>query len=869
MEQELLDLVLAEGILRATEARPIFRVDGSTGPWMLNTLDLSLTARGARLAARALLKKLKRFEGRTLATYGTTGLPLMQAVIAESKGAYTGLLIRKDIKPHGARLRIQGPPSRGPVILLDDSLSSGTALRAGLGHLREAGREVEGAVVLVRFGYDGVAALLAEERLPVEAVFDTERDLRPRMPDEGDLPWPNPGRWFPDFAWSRTRAPEGLHPAVLARRAIESWLTDRTLPRPPRTLDRRYDGAGGIFVSLRAKADIHDRPARDGFWHFPEETWGPLPEELMRASVRAAHTLETERTQPRAVLDACACAVTFFSALAPVPVGALDNARYGIVVRSTERVGVMGGALPNMPGIINDWRQFRHAAFKNGQLYPDEPYELLRHDVVKVVEPGFTDWQRTGVVKARPADLSPLARLAWEWVRFHQELGPKPRASKASVAGFAQVFVTVYVGGALAGCRGMAVDASTDVNALLDALGAEALADERFSHRTTGPATVVLSLLTHDIDLGEHTADAVMAPTRFADQALEVRQGAQAGLLLPMVAVTHDYTPDAYAEAVVAKSGIVVGPQTWTRFDCTSLVADSDGVRRLVDALPQRTPADGNPRALGRLWADFLAAHATKRGPAVSHYRPFQDEQLLESSPEWLAHAAWVKARVGLDARADLKRLALGEASWTTLAFAALAHDALGEPRRVKPIAAVLRKFGPVDDDYTPGQVLYALARVARDADVTDLLGHYRRRFRARPAWGSVAWLTMAFTAWGQLDFAWEIAAWALQSQGRDGGFLNDHQPDAPGALTAVYLEGFAVLLAALKRARRTRQARILQRALARGFHFLARLTYLPGDAGMLPNPAYAVGGVRNSLTSGEVRLDFVQHALSAVLLHP
>ena len=34
-----------------------------------------------------------------------------------------------------------------------------------------------------------------------------------------------------------------------------------------------------------------------------------------------------------------------------------------------------------------------------------------------------------------------------------------------------------------------------------------------------------------------------------------------------------------------------------------------DGVRRLVDALPERTPADGNPRALGRLWADFLAAH--------------------------------------------------------------------------------------------------------------------------------------------------------------------------------------------------------------------------------------------------------------------
>ena len=38
------------------------------------------------------------------------------------------------------------------------------------------------------------------------------------------------------------------------------------------------------------------------------------------------------------------------------------------------------------------------------------------------------------------------------------------------------------------------------------------------------------------------------------------------------------------------------------------------------------------------------------------------------------------------------------------------------------------------------------------------------------------------------------------------------------------------------------------------------------GRRGLL---AFAVGGVRASLTSGEVRLDFVQHALNAVLLHP
>ena len=52
--------------------------------------------------------------------------------------------------------------------------------------------------------------------------------------------------------------------------------------------------------------------------------------------------------------------MTFFSALQEVTVGELDNDRYGIVVVSRERPEVMGGALPRMPGIRDEWQQFRH-----------------------------------------------------------------------------------------------------------------------------------------------------------------------------------------------------------------------------------------------------------------------------------------------------------------------------------------------------------------------------------------------------------------------------------------------------------------------------------------------------------------------------
>ena len=57
---------------------------------------------------------------------------------------------------------------------------------------------------------------------------------------------------------------------------------------------------------------------------------------------------------------------------------------------------------------------------------------------------------------------------------------------------------------------------------------------------------------------------------------------------------------------------------------------------------------------------------------------------------------------------------------------------------------------------------------------------------------------------------------------------------------------------------------------MQRGLRFLGRLTFDARDAAVLPHLEATAGGLRSSLTATEVRLDFVQHALSAVLnLHP
>src|SRR6185436_16103826 len=148
--ERLLALVVRDGILRATDEQPLVRQDGTTGPWMLDSLGVSLSAEGNALAAECLARLLDGFEGRQLATFGTSGIPLVTGIVARSGGRYRGLLVRKEVKAYGARKRIEGHVSPGePVIIVDDSIVGGYSSLTCADHLEQAGLVVEGVICLV------------------------------------------------------------------------------------------------------------------------------------------------------------------------------------------------------------------------------------------------------------------------------------------------------------------------------------------------------------------------------------------------------------------------------------------------------------------------------------------------------------------------------------------------------------------------------------------------------------------------------------------------------------------------------------------------------------------------------------------------
>jgi orotate phosphoribosyltransferase len=933
---ELLSQLQRSGILYRSETQPVLSRDGTSARWMLDSLAVTLSPKGAQLAGQCVLELLKRFDGRQIATYGLTGVPILQSCIVQDS-SYRGLLVRKERKQHGSMKLIEGilDPTE-PVILIDDSVSSGTCMTEATERLEAAGLRVEGGICLVRFGWQNGYALMQQSGYHMEALYDIWDDFIAHMDDE-EKQLANPSKWFPSFEWHTQHAPERLHPAQLARLVISEYLSSGKLLRPPESLDKKYDSAGGAWVSVRSRASVYRRHARGGFWHFPGEESKSAADDVVMASLSTAAGLPAGEEGLK-TLDESAIAVTFFSALEHCTVGKLDNDRYGIVVRSLERRAIMGGALPRMPGIVNEWAQFQHARMKNAKLISFEPYELFRHQVAKVIEPGAT-WQPTGVPAPEEVPWQKDRRICGSIAERARDLvlaqllerseNTAPLANDILPKNVDSLYLTIYINGHLRGCMGQKL---RNLDEDLKTIARAALRDERFAGRAPlnpDAIAVTVSFLFDPLPLGEASAEEVVNYYRHGDQTVMVYQDERVGLLLPFVASFWNLDAVGFANAVIEKSGLKEPPYYWVRYDTATWLADGESVSWTIGGFvprPNALPpvAELVTRQAG-LHLKYLLKHLRDDGTFYSGYQPFHNRLYESTDLARQSHGAWVLARaaniVGDDevrtaadrvidallAKVDRdgddfwirsETSAVSEISFLLLALGDLPED---DPRRelMSNLAATLWRCVELpqgriithhdsDDsspdvyqDYFPGQVLLALA-VACQTKACEMdeerlrraFQYYRHRFRYKRHFGQVSWLMQAFSHWwkltGETDFAsfvFEVADWLLgYQQDKTGGFINDHQPGTPGYTTAVYLEGIAAALSVAASLADDKRYENYSNSLAKGFAFLDRLIIQDRDKTILPNPDFAIGGLRQGINYSEIRTDFVQHSLSAML---
>ncbi|HEX8844556.1 MAG TPA: hypothetical protein VF791_07920, partial [Pyrinomonadaceae bacterium] len=450
LRERLRLLLKQEGILYASPTQPIRDRNGGTAPWAFYSWHVSLTSEGLRLAALNLLERLGQFRSTQLASYGYTAAPLLSACVLLGEGRYTGLCVREKRKTYVSCRRVEGPIDMSrSVIVIDDSLSSGTSLHKAIAALEEDGFQVEGAVALVNFPHRGGLEWANAYGYHVECLFDIWEDLE--MPRDQLVPG---FQRFDDVPVADIKIEDGLHPARVARRAAEIYLSTGHLPQPPKRLDQEYDNCGGVYVSFRER-HTEKRLARDGFWHF-----NPDDADLCRDLVLA--TIQTLDAAAGAItlqaLSKLKIAVTFFTPLELIMPRQLDFDRYGIVVRSRFWETKLGGALPNTQVFISEVEQYRHARERNARVSTTEPHDLYRHDIIKCVEPGEdwlpygsadgpdTDWSRSDSVGAK---LTERARRAMRAAAANKRLTGRPLPDDLIQTPFDAVAVTIYRQGLL------------------------------------------------------------------------------------------------------------------------------------------------------------------------------------------------------------------------------------------------------------------------------------------------------------------------------------------------------------------------------------------------------------------------------------
>ena len=924
--EELRRFLKGEGFLQAGPEQTIKGRDGRQSTWMLYSWNCSLTGRGARLAGRLILDKLRLFTSTQVATFGYTGIPLMAAVILQGQDRYTGLAIREARKTYGASRQIDGPADkRRSVVVIDDSLSSGTSLRQAITALEGEGFEVEGAVVLVNFPFRGGLEWAKALGYRVEFVFEAWNDLS----EPGPAFVPGHKR-LGNEKWADEHVPDGLNPATAARRVSEHYLRNGTMLRPPRRFDREADGRGGVFVSFRERLNDH-RLAREGFWHFDAED-ADACRDLVLATVKtliSPRGVVTAENLPKLKIGA-----SFFSPLEIVNPGKLDFTRYGIVARSAGFETKMGGALPNSQIYTSEIEQYTHARWRNAKIRPAEPHDLFRHEITKFIEPGeywlpygvyhdpATDWtNKAAIGKA----LTERARAALRAAATMTPLGGKPLPEGLIPAPVYEVAVTLYHHG-VAGCF---VSWSDSLDACVVRAATRAFSDARFVEKQKGKSVDDLAIavsVLHDREwLGETTLGEAAIKLRMGADTMSVQQGDRRGFLLASVGPHFNWGKERFAKELLRKAGIEKSPCTWCTYQTATWLQTGDHVRKIVSGFPERGLKEQNAErwaSNAALLGNYIARNIGENGLPEYAYLPVTGQRTVQGSPARLVHAlaaldeaglalnmpAWratstrgvvhcLRRVVNVGGKRSLKLA--GQAPGPMADCQLLAAAAVSDlPKTAWPslealaarVKGMIQPDGRVTDtpnglgvasehDFLPGVALLGLTRYAAKTRDTLLikklapqLEWYRRRFRLLQPWGMVGWQTQAWAAAHKLTgdveqaaFVFEMADWAADwQQERTGAFITDLSPTGPSFHTGFLAEGMAAAWELAVRTGDTARAARYARSCHEALRFMEKLIIYPEDGFCLRDPARATGGVRCSLITSLVRIDFVSHTLMA-----
>ncbi len=788
-----LKVLLREGaFLESSSSENLRRRNGSPVPWVFYGPAVSLTHEGSTLIASAFLDQLRSFQSTQLATYGTSAISILASIVSLGKGRYSGLTIRRETKSYGACRRIDGPLDRTrPVVVIDESISSGWSLQSAISALESEGFTVEGAIALVEFsGYESVR-WLATRGYRIETIFDVWRDLG-RFSGSPPL-----GTSKIEPCWGSARLPDGLSPAQVARAAAVQYEETLCVPLPPFHLDQSYDSSGGTYLSIRRLADDF-RLIREGFRHGEGED-AHAGRDVILAAWKALSSPWLKRPLDLATVK---FGVSFMSAPEPISPADIDPQRYALVLKGNAPLNLSGFALPNTPHYDDENEQYHYARSISTNFWKSEPEAIFRQRVERAVEPGHT-WPLSG---ATPTDrywitdkslASALALRATAVLRLllrGEPMMETPIFSTMKEATYG-LGVSLYLRG-LVGCT---LNYSENLDEALLQATATALNDKRFGAEnlhghSPEDFTLVVSLLHQRQYLGYVAKDRIKRFFRVGRHTLMASGEGRSGLVLAHFAASHSLDADTYVTQVLQKAGLEANHVYWTSFETASWLIRNGKGARLVRGIPARDDAPAFERehftGAAKLLANYVFNQRCDDGLPAYFLRTCNGTRYPRGTATrvLLAITGLLRVRPLLDPSAAKPIASIAEAfvrteepgsprkelSWDEgsdaqlLTNISLLENRMDYQRQALILAERLRRTvredGAIyatsapsrmsaDLDFLSGSSLLALASASRwlphafdGVDLEKILRWYRRRFSLVHPWGMVWWHGQCWT---------------------------------------------------------------------------------------------------------------------------
>jgi len=924
--RELLrQLLRSNSIVHSDGRQSIVDRSGRPMPWIFYSWGITLTHQGASLAADCLIEGLRRFESVQVAGVGMTGLPLVSSIVSGGQGRYTGLYIRDEPEKWGTRRQVEGKADKDlPVVVVDDCVCSGMSLKRAFTALENHGYKAEGALCLVNFPWNGGIEWAQALGYRMETIFDVWTDLEMFESHQG----PGYRSVEASFEPSR-QVPDGLSPADAARWAAVHFLNYGLLPAPPQSFDRNYDGSGGVVVSFRdrrtdyrvardgfyhlnpsdaflgrdvllatAKTLLSSRGAvaqygldrlKVGVTLFGE----PIPTVQGALDFDRFGVLIQSKARPSKIASALPNTQFFVSEIEQLYHARFTNARL----------------LPHEPFAMH--RLTVGKSVESGCSWP----RFGISDNGRCVDMG-------GMAEAL------VARTREVLIAVSEGRAPSGNAlTQALFSGKIEgLAVTLYSRGMIGCWTSFEPDPEAMIReATLGAWHDKRWT--RKSEISVGEIDIVVSVFQLGEVLGFVSKEEAAFKVRLGKDTLGVSldRDQEVSLMLAYIPCLNCWSKREMVEGLLRKAGISGSSFYWTTYATRSWVGQSGVVQELDSGYPKRSGQEAfSYRATTHLLARYIADKIGTNGlPDYCYFPVFDRRVAQESAPRvilalsaLLNAATWLKNSLlrhaalsglgvcceGIETCQGTAQLKLPETPCGTTAESFLISAVYTSGERsliempavqslVSELLTYFRADGAIswqapgmraqsDHDLFPGVALLMVAVLAAvdgpsrlPSSLDQHLVWYRRRFRLLHTWGMVFWQTQAWAALykqtadaSMAFFVFELADWALERQlDKNGAFLVDYAREGPGFHTACVLEALADAWCVAHLAGDIEREDKYFRAWERGMQFVDRLIIREGDRFAMPQPARALGGVRESLTSSRVRIDYVAHTLLAL----